>query len=55
MEPAKIIHSAEHHVQYIAIRPRNTHSLFMDAVFNHAFWMLIIILVIGLAVAILVW
>jgi len=27
----------------------------MDAVFNYAFWMLIIILVIGLAVAILVW
>jgi len=42
-------------VEDIALEAGKAHSLFMDTVFSYAFWTLLIVMVIGLAVAILVW
>jgi len=39
----------------IAIQPKEAHSPLMDTVFRYAFWTLLIVIIIGLAVAILVW
>jgi len=39
----------------IAIKSGKVHSLLMDTVFPYAFWTLLIVMMIGAAVAILVW
>ncbi len=46
---------ANHRDDDIAIRGGKTHSAFMDTFFRYAFWTLLIVVFLGLAVAILVW
>ena len=55
MRPEKMMHREERRVESIAIKAGKAHSLSMDTIFPYAFWTLLIVLVIGLAVAILVW
>ena len=43
------------HLEDMAIRVGKAHSAFMDSFFRYAFWTLLIVVLIGLAVAILVW
>jgi hypothetical protein len=39
----------------IAIKTGEAHSQFMDTVFPYAFWTLLFVILVGLAVAIAVW
>ena len=47
------MHRAEHRVEDIAIKAGKAYSLLVDPVFPLCLWTLLIVLVIGLAVAIL--
>ena len=54
-EPAETFATKKIRMKRIAIQPKEAHSPLMDTVFPYAFWTLLIVIVIGLAVAILVW
>ena len=42
-------------VKFIAIKTREAHSDSMDTVFPYAFWTLVFVILVGLAVAVAVW